>query len=169
MKLNVIVAADLDGAIGHSETNSIPWRLSADLRRFKQLTSGYPVIMGLNTFRSLPNGPLPNRLNIILTSRPHLIEDTSDALVTHSSLSDAITYCKKQLNVEHAFIIGGARIYADALENFEVDTIYKTLVYIKSGGDVKFPNVNFDKWDLSWMQPNTEKDIRYTFLRYDRM
>lgn len=174
MKLVLIVATDLDGAIGNSVTNDIPWHISADLKRFKKLTTGFPVIMGFNTFASLPRGPLANRTNIIVTSKPDAVKEICEkfnsavTVVTFPTLKEAIEYCKA-LQVTQSFIIGGARIYEEAMNNHKVDIIHRTLVKINSGADIFFPKMDREEWDLSWMSGSEENGIRYTFMRYDKV
>ena len=179
MKLSLIVATDENGIIGNSKTNDIPWYLSVDLKRFKQLTTGNPIIMGFNTYTSMRRFPLPNRINIVITSRPRLVNEATQLhsldleknpqpVFTFDTISQALEFCKS-IEARETFIIGGARIYADALQNYKVDTIHRTLVKLQSNGDVKFPEINNDNWELTWMQPGKENEIKYIFTRYDRV
>ncbi len=123
--LNVIAAVALNGVIGDSKTNSIPWKISADLRRFKQLTTGKIVIMGANTFKSLPNGQaLPNRRNVVITRQAFTVEDLS---VEYPGIAPrgayhsfpASIFCE----VGEKWVIGGGKIYAEAME-WRPDNLY---------------------------------------------
>ena len=89
-KISIIAAVADNFAIGKS--NKLPWHLPADLKHFKQLTTGHAVVMGKRTFESLPNGPLPNRKNIVLTSIP---EGNYSKYFEATSLRDAVDLCDK--------------------------------------------------------------------------
>ena len=104
--INIICAVARDRAIGYN--NGLLFRLSADLRRFKELTTGHTVIMGRRTFESLPKGALPNRRNIVL-SRTQTCFPGCDV---YASLDEALTHCSKD---EDIYIIGGASVYEQAL------------------------------------------------------
>ena len=108
MQVNMIFARATNGVIGHN--NQLPWHLPEDMARFKRLTSGWPVIMGRKTWDSLPPRfrPLPNRTNIVVTRQPFW--QAPGASVARS-LEDAITQCGQ---IEQAWVIGGAQIYAAA-------------------------------------------------------
>lgn len=105
--ISIIVAIAQENAIGRN--NQLLCHLSDDLKRFKRLTSGHTVIMGRNTFDSLPNGPLPNRTNIVLTSRP---QSLPEGCIAVKSLEEAIACAEAD---EELFIIGGASVYQQAL------------------------------------------------------
>lgn len=102
MDINLIVAAGNDGAIGRK--GDLIWHISSDLRRFKALTMGHPVIMGRKTWESLPKRPLPGRLNIVVTRNPDFVAE--GALIAHSP-EKALALCAD----ESPFVMGGAQIY----------------------------------------------------------
>ena len=158
MTISIIVAASQNGVIGRD--NQLLWRLPDDLKRFKQLTLGHPMIMGRKTFESIGK-PLPGRTSIIVTRSPeYQVEGT---LVVHS-LEEALAVAGK-LDTEEAFIIGGGEIYRQALENNSVDQIYLTLVHADSEGDTFFEFPDEAKWqqnDTSFIRPMS--DIRWHFL-----
>lgn len=104
--LTVILAIASDGAIG--DRGDLLWHLRDDLRRFKALTMGHPVIMGRRTWESLPSGPLPGRRNIVVSRNSSLEVPGAERA---SSLTQALEMCEG----EDPFVIGGAMIYADAL------------------------------------------------------
>jgi dihydrofolate reductase len=131
-------------AIGNNfelgKNNRLLCYLPADLKRFKEITSGYPVIMGDKTWESLPVKPLPNRRNIVIT----LDKNTNyvDCELVHT-LDDAVALVK---NEEKAFIIGGATIYKLFINR--IDTLYLTRIDANFDADVFFPDVDFNQWTL---------------------
>lgn len=137
----IIVAKARNDVIGRA--NDLPWRLSADLQRFKQLTTGHPVIMGRNTCWSIFNRlkkPLPDRRNIVLTSRAADIPSGFEAV---PSLEEALQRIKPS---ETAYIIGGARVFSEALTKAVVDELYITEVDADVEGDVYFPQIDMTNW-----------------------
>ena len=122
--------------------NALPWRLPVDMRHFRELTTGHPVLMGRKTFESLGR-PLPNRTNIIITSDRHYAPP--GCLVAHS-LDEALA-----LAVPHAppndpeiFVIGGERLYTQMLSR--ADRLYMTLVETDAEGDAWFPEFDLGSW-----------------------
>lgn len=121
-------------AIGHG--NSLLWHLPEDLKLFKTLTSGHPVVMGRKTWESLPERfrPLPGRTNIVVTRDGAY--DAPGAEVA-ASLEDALARAKRAPSGEETFIIGGGQLYASALPF--ADRLYLTLVDDDTDGDTFFP------------------------------
>lgn len=138
MKLSIIVAVAENGVIGHN--NQLIWHLPEDLKMFKRLTSGHPIIMGRKTFESIGK-PLPNRTSIIITKNP---EFQIEGCITVHSLEEAIE-AANEIEENEAFIIGGAEIYRLALPF--VDTIYLTEVHHSFEGDTFFPAIDKDIWE----------------------
>jgi dihydrofolate reductase len=122
------------------KNNQLLCHLPADLKRFKAITSGYPVIMGDKTWESLPVKPLPNRRNIVITLNKNANYEHCEIVHT---IDDAVTLVK---NEEKAFIIGGATIYKLFID--KIDTLYLTQIEAEFDADVFFPNVDFNKWKL---------------------
>lgn len=153
----IIVAISEGSVIG--KDNQIPWHISEDLKRFKSLTMGHTVIMGRNTFESLPEHvrPLPGRKNLVLTSDR---EYCDDGIQTFSTLNYAL---KSQGKEEKVFIIGGARLYEEALPL--ADTLEITKVDGEYDGDVFFPEINYEEWNLV---EEVKKD-GYSFLTYKKV
>lgn len=120
-----------DRAIG--KDNDLLWHISEDLKYFKKMTSGHPVIMGRKTFESFGAKPLPNRTNIIVTRNT---EYRPEGVVTAHSLEDAITKAS-MIDQDEIFNIGGAQTYTQGLEL--ADRLYLTLVNIDIEGDTHFP------------------------------
>jgi dihydrofolate reductase len=125
LKLIIIAAIARNRVIGNN--GKIPWHIPEDLARFKQLTTGHVVIMGRKTFDSLEN-PLPNRTNIVITSR------VINGVKSYPSLSFALQALK---NEKEVFVIGGGRLYAEALKF--ADELRLTLVDREVAGDTYFP------------------------------
>ena len=117
--ISIIVAIAQDRAIGYK--GDLIYHLSADLKRFKALTTGHTVLMGRKTFESLPKGALPNRRNIVLTRQQGVSFPGTEV---YPSITEALEHCAPD---EKVFIIGGAQIYAQALEL--ADELEITLVH----------------------------------------
>ena len=136
MTLSIIVAVASDGAIGRA--NDLLWHLPADLKRFKELTTGHTILMGRKTFESLPRGPLPNRRNIIISrSLP-----TQPGAEIYPTIQQAMEACASD---EEVFIIGGGEIYRQLLPNTE--RIYLTRVQASfPDAEVFFPELDPTEW-----------------------
>jgi dihydrofolate reductase len=130
--ISIIVAMTNQGVIGKG--GELPWpRISGDLPRFKKITMGHPVIMGRNTFESLPKKPLEGRTNIVITSRPEEVREG----VPVNSFNSAMEVAQKSEGSEEIFVIGGGRVYKTAL--LFAQKIYLTLVLEDYHGDTFFP------------------------------
>ena len=127
--ISIIVAIAQNNAIG--KDNDLIWHISDDLKRFKALTSGHTVIMGRNTWNSLPRRPLPKRRNIVLTHDVTFAEEGAE--VAHS-LQQVLDMVRDE---EEAFIMGGAAVYRQFLPF--VNHIYVTWVWQDFDADVYFP------------------------------
>jgi dihydrofolate reductase len=137
MKVSLIVAVAENGVIG--KNNELPWRLSADLKHFKQITTGHHIIMGRKTFESIGK-PLPNRISIIITRQA---DYTQAGCLVANSIEQAVELAKQNEETE-AFIIGGGQIYDSSLEL--ADEIYFTRVHAEIDGDAFFPKLDSEKW-----------------------
>ena len=158
--ISIIVAIAQNFAIG--KNNDLLFHLPDDLKRFKQITSGHPVIMGRNTLLSLPKGALPNRLNIIITDNP---DETFDRCEMVFSIEEAIKAIK---NEEEAFIIGGGMIYR---QFFPVaGKLYLTLVHQDFDADVYFPEVDYSEWEEIFREDLTDETngFNYSYLNLKR-
>ena len=143
-KLSMIVAASTNDVIGVAD--DLPWRLSADLKRFKSLTMGNPIIMGRKTFESIGR-LLPGRRTIIVTRNTGY--EFPGAIVAHS-IEDAMASCDED---SQPFIIGGAEIYRLALP--KVNEIHITRVQATIEGDTYLPEIDWDQWELVEAQEHT--------------
>jgi dihydrofolate reductase len=147
IKVSAIVAMAENYCIG--QNNDLPWHIPGDLKRFKAITMGKPVIMGRKTFESILKAlgkPFPGRTNIILSRTPL---DRDDVLC-FSDLNDAIDKAKhiaRQDGQDEIIIGGGAQIYTLALDL--CDKLYLTTVHTNVDGDAFFPNINADNWTIS--------------------
>lgn len=139
MKLSLIVAANTEGAIGRN--NELLWHLPKDLKRFKTLTMGKPILMGRKTFESIGK-PLPGRTSFVITRNSAF---QADGVVTCASLEDAVQKARGT-HADEAFVIGGGEIYIQALPL--ADRIYLTRVYEKSEGDAHFRIPDENQWEI---------------------
>ena len=136
------VARARNGVIGRD--GGLPWRLSSDLKLFKRLTFGKPVIMGRRTWASLPKRPLPGRLNLVL-SRDHAFE--ADEAVICETFAEAIEIAREQAaedGVDEVCVIGGAALFEAALP--KARRMYLTEVDAEVDGDVLFPPFDEPAW-----------------------
>ena len=159
--VSIIVAVAQNGTIG--DKNSLLWHIKEDMRFFRTTTSGHAVIMGRKTFESLGSKPLPKRTNIVITRQDVEFEG---ALTAHS-LQEAIAMVEGD---EEIFIIGGAQIYAQALEC--ADRLYLTLVEKEYEGDTSFPEIDYRYWQLVAEQRHErgeEFEYPFSFLTFDRV
>ena len=154
MEIIIISAIAENNVIGNK--GDIPWRISEDFKRFKEITLGHPCIMGKKTYESLPVKPLPHRENIVLTSNKNL--NIPSAKIFYS-WDDALDYCKDK---EKVFICGGASIYKLGMK--VADTLELTRVHQEPEGDTYFPEINFEEWELI----NEEKHEGFSFQTYKR-
>lgn len=161
MKISLVVAASTNHVIG--KDNTLPWRLPADLKYFKSITLGKPVVMGRKTWDSIGK-PLPGRLNIVITRRKEL-NITGCQVV--ASLDDAI---RAAGDAPELMIIGGAEIFRQTLPRAQ--RIYFTRVHADIDGDTFFPALNPAEWRETSRAdyPADERHAyAYSFLIYDRV
>lgn len=158
-RLFLIAAIAQNGIIG--AFGKLPWRLPEDLRHFKALTLGHPVIMGRRTWQSL-KAPLEGRENIVVTRTPGF--EAPGASVA-SSLEAALALCADEPLV---FVIGGADLYAAALPL--ADGLVLTEIQRDYEGDVRFPDWDRSAWRETQRQPHTAADgTRFDFVLYERI
>jgi dihydrofolate reductase len=154
--IKIIVAISKNNIIGSN--NTLPWKLSSDLKRFKELTTNNPIIMGRKTFESIGK-VLPNRRNIVVTRN---IDFNVENCETVSSIEEAL-----MLTNNDCFIIGG-EIYKQTINI--ADKIYLTLVDTELNGDTSFPEI-----DSTWFKVKEEKfnlddknEYNYPFIKYEK-
>ena len=137
MTVSLVVAAAKNNVIGRD--GELPWHLPDDLRHFKRLTTGKPVIMGRRTFESIGR-PLPDRRNIVMTRDPDYVATGCDVV---TSVSDALDLAGDGMEV---MVIGGGQVYRDFLPR--ADRIYLTRVQADIEGDTHFPEIDASDWML---------------------
>jgi len=167
MRLSLIVAMAENRMIGLD--GAMPWHISADLKYFKQVTMGAPVIMGRKTFQSIGR-PLPGRMNIVITRdtdfRADGIEVVHD-LEAARRKAEAISLIEGKNEV---FVIGGAQIYALALP--AADRLYLTEVHSSPPGDTWFPEIEMGEWreiSRESHEPESEGGPGFSFVILDRI
>ena len=149
--LSIIVAKSKNNVIGNN--NKLPWNISEDMKRFKELTTGNVVIMGRKTYESLPEQfrPLPNRLNIVITRNPDF---RSEGVLFFDDLQKAILKTEKNKEI---FIIGYGEIYKEGMKF--ADRLYITEVDGEFEGDTYFPEISSD-----WIEMNVVDGDGYRFI-----
>lgn len=177
MQVSIIAAMDNTGLIGVDR--HLPWRIPEDMRHFRRTTVGRPCIMGRTTFESLGR-PLPNRLNIVVTSRPSSVPATlsraGDGVVAARSIAEALTVARNLApGADEAVVIGGARVYRDALP--WARRVYLTQVHTTiDTGDARckayFPTVEFASIPkrvvgFRSFAPTPEAPFRWSIQVYD--
>ncbi len=159
--INIVVAKASNNVIGAK--NDLIWHLPNDLKHFKSLTSGHPIVMGRKTFESLGR-PLPNRTNIVVTRDQNW---NAEGIEIASSLPKAIEAAKKI--DDDIYIIGGGNIYKQAMEF--TDVLYITEVHHEFDGDTYFPEIDSDEWE-EVEREDFKKDEKhpysYSFVTYKR-
>jgi dihydrofolate reductase len=160
MRFSLIVAMSENRVIGRD--GKLPWRLSADLRRFKRLTMRHHIIMGRKTFQAIGR-LLPGRTSIVLTRQAGF--RAGGAVVAHG-IEEAKGLAAGD---DELFVIGGGEIYREALPS--VDRIYMTLVRARIEGDTFFPGLRPDEWQMVAQTRHVadeKNDYEHSFLVYDR-
>lgn len=161
--ITIIVACTRDFAIGHH--GDLLYHISDDLKRFKSLTMGHPIIMGRKTFESFPKGALPGRRNIVVTRNKDYYAPSIEAV---SSLNAGIALCNDS---DQIFIIGGGEIYSQALPL--ADTIELTLIDKECPeADTRFPMLDTEKWevpDVNFDREDIKNSVKYAFLTVKRI
>ena len=159
--ISMIVAVAENGVIGSG--NQMPWHISEDLKRFKAITTGHPVVMGRKTFESLGR-PLPNRTNVVITRDPAYV---AEGAVVVGSLEAAIAMFPV---AEEVFIIGGGEIYRQAMPL--ADRLYITRIGEAFEGDTLFPDIDETLWRITGREPHAHGEKfphPFTFIDYQRI
>lgn len=166
MKLALMFAVADNGVIGRD--NALPWKLSEDMRHFKQMTMGKPIIMGRKTFESIGKA-LPGRTNIVITRNGAFVAEGARCV---SSLEEALQVAEQTVSMEpaeEAVVIGGSEIYRVTLPL--ADRLYITEVHASVEGDAMLPQV---EWD-DWREVRRERHVAqapnpydYSFVFYER-
>jgi dihydrofolate reductase len=144
----IVVAVNSENGIGLD--NKLPWHDPRDLKKFRLLTSvsrvgrRNAVIMGRNTWNSLPQAvqPLPNRQNIVITSTPLIKE----GVLSYDNFQSALDVCQKDTSIDRIFIIGGAKLYAEALLHPDCHIVHKSAIDSDVVCDTFFPSLDMSVW-----------------------
>ena len=159
MKISLIVAMASNRAIGLN--GQMPWHLSADLKRFKQITMGSPVLMGRKTFEAIGR-PLPGRENIVISRNADFKADGCQVYVTIDAALQALA------DRSQVFVIGGATLYQAMLDS--ADELYLTLIHRDFPGDTFFPALG-EGWSVEAREDVADDhavDFEYSFVRLVR-
>ncbi len=160
-KISIIVAIAANNAIG--KDNDLLWHISQDLKRFKRITEGNPVVMGKRTYYSLPRRPLPNRLNMVITD---VENEIIEGCMMAYSIDEAI---EKMPDDKENFIIGGGSIYKQFMSL--ADKLYITRVHKDFEADTFFPEISAQEWTFESAEQvtdDTQNDFNYAFEVYCR-
>jgi len=158
MKLSLIAAVAANGVIGAG--GDVPWQYPEDMTHFKRTTVGHPVVMGRRTFESIQrdlDGPLSERLNIVLTSTPQRLPDSVTAV---TSIAAALAEANDS-GASTTYVIGGATVYEQFLPR--ADELLLTELTAAFDGDTVFPTVDWSCWTETERTTHSDFDIvRYT-------
>ena len=157
----LIAALAANRVIGRN--NALPWHLPADLKRFKALTIGHPVLMGRKTHESIGR-PLPGRRNLVITRNRDYA--AAGCEVVHT-LAEAMTACE---GVEKIFVIGGAELYRESLAR--AHCLEFTEICAEFEGDAWFPAISMSEWHEAAREIHSDESsvpFRYDFVRYERI
>ncbi len=160
--ISMISALAKNRAIG--KRNALPWYLPADLKHFKELTTGKTIVMGLNTFKSVGERPLPNRKNVVLTDDKNY--RAPDGVVLAHSIDEVLEMTK---NDGEIMISGGAMVYKQFLPMAE--RLYLTFIDHDFDGDIFFPEFNMADWkevSREDHQPDEKNLYPYSFVVLER-
>lgn len=161
MKISLIVAMASNRAIGLN--NQMPWHLSADLQKFKQITMGLPILMGRKTYESIGR-PLPGRNNIIISRNPSYQQPGCQVF---DNVDKVITACQEYNEI---FVIGGATFYQAMLP--KADLLYLTQINKAFDADTFFPVINQQEWKeiaREDIDNDPTVDFSYSFLKLERI
>lgn len=160
MKISIIVAMASNRVIGFN--NQLPWHLSADLKKFKQITMGSPILMGRKTYESIGR-PLPGRANLIISRNPNYQQAGCQVF---TDIDQALASCS---NNDEIFVIGGASFYQTMLSR--ADTLYITEINQAFEGDTYFPEINDQDWiELERQEISNDASVSfsYNFVKLQR-
>jgi dihydrofolate reductase len=160
--ITLIVAMGKNREIG--KENQLLWHLPKDLKRFKELTSGYPIIMGRKTYESIGK-PLPNRTNIVISRKNDWFEE---GILIVGSIKEAVKFAKKI--DEEVFVIGGGNIYEQTIDL--ADKLEVTLVDAVLDADTFFPKINEKVWQKTneeYHQKDEKNEFDFCFQTFERI
>jgi len=159
--ISIIVAASTNNVIGVQ--GELPWKISDDLKRFKQLTMGKPIVMGRLTWESIGR-PLPGRQNIVITRQPDFLAEGCDVVASPVAALDVAG------DAAEVMIIGGSQIYDLFLP--KAGRLYVTRVHTEIEGDAFFPAIDTDSWELVDREAfvaSEANEFAFEFRTYERV
>jgi len=164
-RLCLIVAMAENRVIG--KDGDLPWRLPEDMKWFKETTMGKPLIMGRNTWESLPRKPLPGRANIVLTGQKDYEAEGAIVVNDYQAAVEAAKRAALEAGGDEVMIIGGAQVYKVALA--DADRLYLTEVHAEIDGDTIFPEFERDNWrEVRRDERQPEEGPAYSFVVLER-
>lgn len=160
--ISIIAAVAENRAIGNK--NVLPWHLPADFKYFKETTLNKPIVMGLNTFKSIGGKPLPDRKNIILNNDPNYV--SPEGCFVARSIDEVLEITKDEKEI---MICGGASVYKQFLPLAQ--RLYLTFIHQSFEGDTYFPEFNINEWqEIKRInnQPDPQNPYFYSFVVYEK-
>lgn len=161
MKISLVVAAATNNVIGRD--GALPWHLSDDLKRFKKLTIGKPVIMGRLTHESIGK-PLPDRRNVVISGQDGLEIEGCEVVATPEAALELVA------GAEEVMVIGGGKIYEQMMPN--ADRIYMTFIDDAVDGDTFFPDIKSEEWQVICQEDfpaDSSRAFGYSYITLDRV
>jgi dihydrofolate reductase len=161
MKISLVVAAATNNVIGRD--GALPWHLSDDLKRFKKLTIGKPVIMGRLTYESIGK-PLPDRRNVVISGQDGLEIEGCEVVATPEAALELVA------GAEEVMVIGGGKIYEQMMPN--ADRIYMTFIDDAVDGDTFFPDIKSEEWQVICQEDfpvDSSRAFGYSYITLDRI
>lgn len=168
LDMNIALICAMARNLSIGKDNKLPWHLSEDLKNFRRVTTGHCIIMGRNTWESIGR-PLPNRVNIVISSRISLL---AEGTIVVPNLTEAISIARAECKVSNAgkvFIIGGARVYAEAMPL--ADEFFLTRVHAEVPGDTFLEGFNDEEWTEVSREnypANSQSELDYSICHLTR-
>lgn len=168
IKKSIVVAKSNNNVIGAD--NTLPWHLPEDLKHFKRLTLGHPIVMGRLTYESIGR-PLPGRKTIVITGNTSW-SPNADGVQIVSSVEQAMVAGEEQaklMDVERVMIVGGAGVYRQCID--VCDELFVTALDLDIKGDAFFPEINLDEWKVlerSDRVSESDDKVAFSFITYVR-
>jgi dihydrofolate reductase len=163
-RIALVVAADLNDGIGYR--GGLPWHLPGDLKFFKRVTQGHPLVMGRKTHETIGRA-LPGRANIVISRNPNF--RPFDGACRANSLISALAMASHASERDTIMVIGGEGVFRQALPL--ASTLYLTRVRGEFPADTYLPRIDWDDWRKVWREewpPDAQNEVGYSFMLYER-
>ncbi len=167
MYLSLIVAMAKNRVIG--KNGQIPWYIPEDLKYFKKITMGYPVIMGRKTFQSIGKA-LPGRPNLVVSRNKNFFAPNIEVFSTIDAALKQSVLLQKVNKLQNSFVIGGAELYSATMDH--IDRLYITEVDLNPDGDTWFPEIDYDHWKQiknDYRESNSSDKTSFTFKIFNKI